>query len=457
MASFPEMGVRAVVKDADKFFQTIGKMSTEVGGFDETGTLGGIDLVALGGAAGLTKDAVTGIVAGLGTAVTTAAAVAAGIVIIGATAISAYQDFLAEVTPAADVQARFGAIAEKAGGSLEQMSAKLEEATRNQIPLIEAQKEFNQIVTAKDFETGLAFIELLPDLLDAAAAAGIEPSKAMEDLSAALIAGNASRLAAYGIAVDQKEVEAGLAEQLGVEVKDLEDAAKETAMLAALREELATKTADLTPIEETFAGQQRDVQIQMDNLIQQMKLDMFPALFELWQLLKPLVTDILIPFLKDTLPLAGPAMSLMLTPLKGIAVLVSGAFWEKFANVWMPAIIDRFLEFADVVGVKVMEAIEGLKGILDKARGWLSSLIPEWLIPHSPSPFEVSLEGVKQSLKEVGQLTGSLAPMQVAPVMAGMGGGMTTNNAFNLAVNSNAPVEPVVADFRMMQALARRR
>jgi hypothetical protein len=89
--------------------------------------------------------------------------------------------------------------------------------------------------------------------------------------------------------------------------------------------------------------------------------------------------------------------------------------------------------------------------------------IPEWLKGHSPSPFENTLAGIRDTLLQISAIAGPtlgagrLSPLAVASAGATSGGGDSFNPAYNLSIHTAARSEQVAADFGLMQALSRRR
>jgi len=112
------------------------------------------------------------------------------------------------------------------------------------------------------------------------------------------------------------------------------------------------------------------------------------------------------------------------------------------------------------------QALKDIAGLLNSFPA-----IPDLLKGHSPSPLEKSIRGVTAAMLELKQASlpslGGRVSLGVAgqvsgrtmsaPMGAGGGlGGMTLAPSYILNMHSSAPREPIVADFRMMQALSRR-
>ena len=77
--------------------------------------------------------------------------------------------------------------------------------------------------------------------------------------------------------------------------------------------------------------------------------------------------------------------------------------------------------------------------------------LPDWLKPGSPTPFEMGLRGISDALDELyGQMVSG--PLIGVGGQAAGGGGPQ----YHLHVHSSAPTEPVIADFRMMEAMGAR-
>jgi len=130
---------------------------------------------------------------------------------------------------------------------------------------------------------------------------------------------------------------------------------------------------------------------------------------------------------------------------------------------------------------KIGPAIEGVGKIIDGVTQFFRDLtdiigdieLPDWLTPGSITPFEEGLRGIADAMSQMvktdipkfgkeianlpnwGGLQADLAPslalsQQVMPAAA-----QTINNTFTLGgITTNAPKEPIIADFQMLALLA---
>lgn len=125
--------------------------------------------------------------------------------------------------------------------------------------------------------------------------------------------------------------------------------------------------------------------------------------------------------------------------------------------------------FKDDLLSPVQTALGGISGAVQGVIGWVDRMadrlrsisLPDWLTPGSPTPFEMGLRGISAAMKQMNtmalpQFQANLA-MQgvVAPGYAAAGNTMTTSNrTYNLNIHTSAPVEPIIADFAILEAMS---
>jgi hypothetical protein len=148
--------------------------------------------------------------------------------------------------------------------------------------------------------------------------------------------------------------------------------------------------------------------------------------------------------------------------------------WAFIVNKFIPAVVDIWTWISDKLAPVfewLGQAIEAVGIVLQPVFDLLHDFgdvvagleIPEWLKGHSPSPFENTLVGIRDTLMQINSIAGPtlgagrLSPLAVASAGATGGGGDTFNPEYNLAIHTSAPREQVAADFGLMQALSRRR
>jgi hypothetical protein len=164
------------------------------------------------------------------------------------------------------------------------------------------------------------------------------------------------------------------------------------------------------------------------------------------------------PIFKVLAEIAGQVLGLAVKALAGLwtEVLLPAltAVWDFLVNKLGPA----FKWFKDKIIDPVANALRvGIGGALDWVleklkifKEWLSTItLPEWLIGHSPSPFENSLRGIADALGSVNNALGEglqpslqgLSPVPITtsgaiPQTAG-----TPNITINATINNDADVE----------------
>jgi len=97
-------------------------------------------------------------------------------------------------------------------------------------------------------------------------------------------------------------------------------------------------------------------------------------------------------------------------------------------------------------------ALQWLLNKLSDLRDWLATIkLPDWLVGNSPSPFEMSLRGIADAMREVtgAAIATNFVPGQLATASAG-----NTNN-FNMTVHTNAGISTLVSDYNMLKAKVR--
>lgn len=117
------------------------------------------------------------------------------------------------------------------------------------------------------------------------------------------------------------------------------------------------------------------------------------------------------------------------------------------------AIVSPFLDKFRIGLDGIRSAAYWVVDQISKVTASLASIpnsVPDWLIPDSPTPFEVGLRGITTALSEVDaqvmQLSNSFGNMNSQASTQSS----TTNN-FNLNLASNTSSENVIADFEMMR------
>jgi hypothetical protein len=103
----------------------------------------------------------------------------------------------------------------------------------------------------------------------------------------------------------------------------------------------------------------------------------------------------------------------------------------------------------------IKDAVNDVIDAIEKAIGWLGQLtIPKAIkdfMPGSPSPFEKSLRGIGDAMRQLSAI--EIPAFQMSLDSANVGSQRVTTNNFNMTVNTRAPMSTVRQDFATMQAL----
>lgn len=152
-----------------------------------------------------------------------------------------------------------------------------------------------------------------------------------------------------------------------------------------------------------------------------------PALDEVW----PVLRDDLLPVLKDLADLLGPVFSVVM---------------KLFIEGWKIQI-----GLFSIVKTAVENTINPLKNLwewLKKIVEQLGSLVlPDWLTPGSPTPFELGLRGITDAMGEMGGLPGFGIGGPSTALRSAQGAGM-------VVVNFNSPVLGFADEYALADKLA---
>lgn len=548
---FPAMGVKAVVENSSEFFQTLGRMGSEVQNTTrDMGRMGGVDLGGLGRSLGGVALAAAGIATAAG-----AAGLAIGGIVIRE-AINA--------APLYDIQQAFLGITQASGQTADAVLAQWQEASRGTIRATDLMENYNLSTQLLGQSLTDQVVDVLPLIGRVASATGQDTARLTNDFIRGIGRLSPMILDNLGITVDLSEAYQDYADSLGISVDEMTKEQQQAALLQVALAKLAENTAAIPDVGETAAGQMAALKVQFQDLRDSISLQLVPAVMplltrfsELAQQYLPqlsaVITEKVIPvimqvaeWLAENLPgaiaaavdffgrlqtKAGEAANFWTTTLQpalqAVGNFISGTLGpvlEILGNIWktiiLPAIqvVWQFLStylmpvlgaVAHIVSAVLVTAFRVMWAFLtnkvipvlrtvwswisDKLGPvfqWLGDMIatvriaidpvlqlmhefgdlimgwelPDWLTRHSPSEFEVTMQNVADSLKTMRAPSILANPLAPAPVVVtpsaartstGMERSSTSN--FNLNVNTAAPMEPIVADFRLMAALARRR
>lgn len=80
-----------------------------------------------------------------------------------------------------------------------------------------------------------------------------------------------------------------------------------------------------------------------------------------------------------------------------------------------------------------------------------TSIVPDWIIPGSPTPFELGIRGIASSIQEFNRELASLELTLESSGLRNTSVGRESTNNFNLTINSNADSENLRTDFELMR------
>ena len=230
-------------------------------------------------------------------------------------------------------------------------------------------------------------------------------------------------------------------------------------------------------IEELIAWLGENIPIAIQALADFWTETLWPAIQNVWAWIK-----------EHLFPLIG-ALAELIGTILGKAIEAVAGFWQNvlqpaLSDLWtwvkdkvIPILSDLWTWFKDKIG----PAIEGVGKIIDGITQFFRDLsdtigaieLPDWLTPGSITPFEEGLRGISDVMSDLvktklpqfgkeianlpdwGGLQADFAPSVALsqPVMPA--GAQTVNNTFTLGgITTNAPQEPIIADFQMLALLA---
>jgi hypothetical protein len=136
--------------------------------------------------------------------------------------------------------------------------------------------------------------------------------------------------------------------------------------------------------------------------------------------------------------------------LETLKTLVEGALTIAFLT-FKTVVLDPI----ETAFTAIKNAVDDLADAIDSVIGFLGNLtIPGVIkdfLPGSPSPFERSLRGIGDAMRQLSAV--EIPAFQMSMDSAGVGPQRVTTNNFNMTVNTRAPMSTVRQDFATMQAL----
>jgi len=331
---------------------------------------------------------------------------------------------------------------------------------RNKFVLMEmastVQDTFVPLGFARDTAADMS-IELTKLAVDMGSFNNVADEQVMLDLQSAIV-GNHETMRKYGVVITQTTLDQELL-SMGVQggIKDATEQEKVQARLNIIMAGTSDAHGDAAATAGSWANQMRGLKGELKETFTTIGMELLPVVTPLLAALKNLATKVLPPLLegfkkvmahlktelapvfvviKDSIGRIAEAMSLAeggaivlkiaVGVLKlGLDGVVLVAKLVALGFVGIAEVIERIRASIDVV-------ISGFRLMRDAIRDTMNAM-PDWLIPGSPTPFEMGLRGIGKTLGEldigaVGR-RGGLA-MAGAGAGAGAGGGVTWTGDF---------------------------
>lgn len=146
-----------------------------------------------------------------------------------------------------------------------------------------------------------------------------------------------------------------------------------------------------------------------------------------------------------------------LLPLIGVELPDDMSFLEgllRAVTIVLGLIAGAMSRFADTLNTGAY-ALQRITSMVNGLKYALSNLqLPDWLIPGSPTPFELGLRGISDAMETLSGYSLPSLSTQLGVIGGGnnASGGTVTNYA--LTVNTNAKAESAISDFGLMRSLA---
>lgn len=229
-----------------------------------------------------------------------------------------------------------------------------------------------------------------------------------------------------------------------------------TVLLPALQAIWNWISTNLIPIfQEVVAWLQENLPPAIQELADFWNTVLLPALTEIWNFITTNVIPVfqeIFDWLKTKIPeaIAWVREKFITLQNKFNEVVTAGAGIVDFLE-------GKLLNAFNGVKDAIENVIAKVKTFIQKL-GSIGDALPDWLIPGSPTPFEMGLRGISNALDELNrkglpEFSGNLNGIGGNGAAAGVGGGVVQQ--YNLTIHSSAKTESVAADYYLMRALAR--
>lgn len=305
--------------------------------------------------------------------------------------------------PIPGITAAFDSLTEGIEGGSAKMLRALQEGSEGMVANTELMRQFNlanQLV-GEDFAKNLP--NAMGYLGKVSAATGEDMGFLMDSLIRGVGRLSPLILDNLGIQVDLNQAYEDYAATLGVSASELTKAQQQTALMNQVMGLLQSNTAGMPEVAGSAAAQFAQFGATLQNAKDQIGVALIPALTALVENLTPIIEEY------------GPQIAEWLGTNLPVAIAATADFVQTK--------LIPFLERAKLGFEGFKTAIKAIPIILQHIRDKflkfvrdIKNLMPDWLIPGSPTPFELGIRGISKAVQEM------------QPTLAGAG--ITDNRQF---------------------------
>jgi len=126
-----------------------------------------------------------------------------------------------------------------------------------------------------------------------------------------------------------------------------------------------------------------------------------------------------------------------------------GNYFNDHLSGFLTAIKDGWNGIKDAVNF----VVDAVKDVIE----WIGKAVdamPDWLIPGSPTPFEMGIRGISDAMKDLSKVGLPSFAATFAVAGGGAAGAGTNNNYWNLEINAAGGIVDPVSSFQMLKSLA---
>lgn len=356
--------------------------------------------------------------------------VAGGVTLLGGAAITTGAGLVSLGSDANEMEGKFNVVFGESAESAKSSLAKFgDEVGRSTFELMEmaagVQDTFVPMGFARDKAAELSD-GLVKLAVDVGSFNNANDTDVMRDFQSALV-GNHETVRKYGIVITEATLDQELL-RMGVEggTKAATEAEKVQARLNMLYAGTSDAQGDAARTADGWANQMRALKSTISEGATAMGQELIPVVLPLLQNFTAFAKDI-IPkaveifkeFAGNLKENVGPAIEIIKAAIDRIVVAFGGQAGSVDASSIalgaFKAVLDAVVigvQLAAVVIDGISRAIEGMRSAIDTVIGYWNGLksavadavsaVPDWLIPGSPTPFELGLLGIGDAMKKVG-------------------------------------------------------